>query len=414
MFSDKLKFSKHKISKQFLELRIMDLSNIRIKENFGIVTNDTSTTQFNFLISPPKNRESIEKQDIVCLDHPTYGDACQILAEVKEITSYEEVAGSTVGNRIGKMLAAAQIIGYIDLRNQDQPLSKLLAPPNPGSRIYMPYTSFLEDVFNRGTDGKPYTHPLHLGKAEIIAVSQEGNDEQINYYLNAADLISKHTLISAVDGAGKTHTATVIIEELVNKTSHPIVIFDPNKEYTTIGTAANPHQNYPFNFQTDLINVNTAKNSPDAIAKKIKQGQITFITAENLTLTEKTDYYASILSALAKSRREKTTQPFLLVVEDAENFPPQVIQEIFTTKNEIATILITSHPTMLGGKVLSQIQNYIIGKTNDPQDLAYLKNMISGCDEQLSSLGVGEWIVNGLNIMRPTKVHVRERYSKAK
>jgi len=392
----------------------MDLSNIRIKENFGIVTNDTSTTQFNFLISPPKNRESIEKQDIVCLDHPTYGDACQILAEVKEITSYEEVAGSTVGNRIGKMLAAAQIIGYIDLRNQDQPLSKLLAPPNPGSRIYMPYTSFLEDVFNRGTDGKPYTHPLHLGKAEIIAVSQEGNDEQINYYLNAADLISKHTLISAVDGAGKTHTATVIIEELVNKTSHPIVIFDPNKEYTTIGTAANPHQNYPFNFQTDLINVNTAKNSPDAIAKKIKQGQITFITAENLTLTEKTDYYASILSALAKSRREKTTQPFLLVVEDAENFPPQVIQEIFTTKNEIATILITSHPTMLGGKVLSQIQNYIIGKTNDPQDLAYLKNMISGCDEQLSSLGVGEWIVNGLNIMRPTKVHVRERYSKAK
>ncbi len=143
----------------------MDLSNIRIKENFGIVTNDTSTTQFNFLISPPKNRESIEKQDIVCLDHPTYGDACQILAEVKEVTSYEEVAGSTVGNRIGKMLATAQIIGYIDLRNEDQPLSKLLAPPNPGSRIYMPYTSFLEDAFNRGTDGKPYTHPLHLGKA---------------------------------------------------------------------------------------------------------------------------------------------------------------------------------------------------------------------------------------------------------
>src|SRR5208282_4621333 len=74
--SDKLKFSKLKISKQFSELRLMDLSNIRIKEHFGIVTNDTNTTQFNFLISPPKNRESIEKQDIVCLDHPTYGDAC--------------------------------------------------------------------------------------------------------------------------------------------------------------------------------------------------------------------------------------------------------------------------------------------------------------------------------------------------
>ena len=45
----------------------MDLSNIRIKEHFGIITNDTNTIQFNFLVSPPKNRESIEKQDIVCL-----------------------------------------------------------------------------------------------------------------------------------------------------------------------------------------------------------------------------------------------------------------------------------------------------------------------------------------------------------
>jgi DNA helicase HerA-like ATPase len=392
----------------------MDLSDIRIKENFGIVTNDTNTTQFNFLISPPKNRESIEKQDIVCLDHPTYGDACQILAEVKEVSSYEEVAGSTAGNRIGKMLATAQIIGYIDLRNEIQPLSKLLAPPNPGSRIYMPYTSFLENILNRGTDGKPYTHPLHLGKAEIIAISQEGNDEQINYYLNAADLTSKHTLISAVDGAGKTHTATVIIEELANKINHPIVVFDPNSEYTRIATSANPNQNYPFNFQTDLINANTAKNSPDAITKKIKQGQVTLITAENLTHTEKKEYYANIVNALSKSRREKTTQPFLIVVEDAEDLPPQAIQEILSTKNDVATILITSHPIMLGGKVLSQTGNYIIGKTNDPQDLTYLKNMISGCEEQLSSLGVGEWIVNGLNIMRPTKIQVRERYSKAK
>jgi DNA helicase HerA-like ATPase len=392
----------------------MDLSNIRIKEHFGIVTNDTNTTQFNFLVSPPKNRGSIEKQDIVCLDHPIYGDACQVLAEVKEITSYEQVAGSTIGDRIGKMLATAQIIGYIDLRNEEQPLSKLLVPPNPGCRIYMPYASFLEDAFKRGTEGKPYKQPLHLGKAEVFAASQEANDQQINFYLDAADLTSKHTLISAVDGAGKTHAATVIIEELANKTSHPIVIFDPNNEYTTIGATAKPDQNYPFSFQTALINSNTAKNSQDAIAKKIKQGQVTIITAENLALTEKTEYYASILNALAKSRREKTTQPFLLVVEDAENLPPQVIQEILTTKNDIATILITSHPTMLGGKVLSQTRNYIIGKTIDPQDLAYLKNMISGCDEQLPSLGVGEWVINGLNIIRPTKIHVRERYSKAK
>ena len=77
-----------------------------------------------------------------------------MFAEIKEITSYEEVAGSTIGDRIGKRLATAQIIGYIDLRNEARPMRKLLVPPNPGSRIYMPYASFLEDVFSRGTDGK--------------------------------------------------------------------------------------------------------------------------------------------------------------------------------------------------------------------------------------------------------------------
>ena len=367
-----------------------------------------------FLVSPPTNRETIEKQDIVCLDHPKYGDACQVLAEVKEMTSYEQVAGSTVGDRIGKMLATAQIIGYIDLRNEDQPLNKLLVPPNPGSRIYMPYAKFLEDAFNRGIEGKLYKQPLYLGKAEIIGASKEGTDQQINFNLDAADLTNKHTLISATDGAGKTHTATVIIEELANKTSHPIVIFDPNREYTAIGETTKSDQNYPFNFQTTIINAEVTKNSQDAITKKIKHGQIVIITAENLTLAEKTGCYTSILSIIAKSIREKTIQPFLLLVEDAENLSPLLIQEILSAKDDIATILVTSHPTLLGGKVLSQIQNQIIGKTKDPQDLAYLKNMISGPEEQLSNLGVGEWIINGLNIIRPTKIQIRERFSKAK
>ncbi len=87
-----------------------------------------------------------------------------MLAEVKEITSYEEVAGSTIGDRIGKMLATAKIIGYIDLRNEAHPLRKLLVPPNPGSRVYMPYASFLEDAFNRGTDGKAYDAATLFGE----------------------------------------------------------------------------------------------------------------------------------------------------------------------------------------------------------------------------------------------------------
>ena len=71
----------------------MDLSNVHIKEHFGIVTNNTSSSQFSFLVSPPKGRESIEKEDIVSIDHPRYGDACQVIAQVKEITSLRRGCG---------------------------------------------------------------------------------------------------------------------------------------------------------------------------------------------------------------------------------------------------------------------------------------------------------------------------------
>ena len=160
----------------------MDLVDVRIKEHFGLITNDTSTSQLSFLVSPPKNRETIEKYNIICLNHPKYGEACQVLAEVKEISSYEEVAGSTIGDRVGKMLATAKVLGYVNLRNENRPLRKLLLPPNPGSRVYMPYATFLEDALKRGAGGKSYSQPLYMGNAEIFAASQQSNDEKIGSY----------------------------------------------------------------------------------------------------------------------------------------------------------------------------------------------------------------------------------------
>ncbi len=393
----------------------MELSGVRIKEHFGLVTNDTNTTQFSFLVSPPKNKESIEKRDIICLDHPIHGNSCQILAEVKEITSYEQVAGSTIGERVGKMLGTAKIIGYVDLSSQDNVifLQSLLAPPNPGSRVYVPYAKFLEDIFTRGTKGKPLKQPLNLGKTEIMAASENGADQQINFYIDATDLISKHTLISAIDGAGKKYTVAVIIEELIEKTNHRTVILDPSNEYNPKGNTAELDLNCSFDFPTQIINADS-KGSEDAVISKINQCPITIVTSEKLSMTEKNEDFARFLKTLAKAIREKTIQPILLVIEDAEDVLPQVVQEILSTKPDMGTVLVTSHPTLLGGKVLSQIQNFIIGKTIDPQDLAHVKNASLSSDEQLASLNMGEWIVNGLDIIRPTKIYVRERNSKVK
>jgi len=145
-----------------------------------------------------------------------------------------------------------------------------------------------------------------------------------------------------VDGVGKTHTTTVIIEELANKTNYPIVIFDQNNEYSTINLPVSPNPSSPFNFKTLLVNSNDARSSQDLVTKKIKQGEVIVVTAENLAASEKTDYYSNILKVLAKSSREKNAPPFLLVIEEAENLKLQAIEEILSTKDGISTIFITS------------------------------------------------------------------------
>ena len=160
MYYDKLKSSTHKIKNVNLEVALMDLTNVRIREHFGLVSNNTHTGQFCFLVSPPKNKGNVEKYDYVLIDHPLFGEPCQVLAVISDITSYEEVAGSTIGDKMGKMLATADIIGYVDLRNDIRPMGKVLIPPNPGCRVYVPLKKFLEDTLNRNAKGEVFKTPL--------------------------------------------------------------------------------------------------------------------------------------------------------------------------------------------------------------------------------------------------------------
>src|SRR3990170_6466289 len=123
---------------------------IRVKEQIGIVTNDTSTRQLCFLVSPLKNRTTVVEKEYVLLDHPTQGETSQLIAEVTEIRSYEEIGGTSLNDKIaGNRIATAHILGYVNLQDENKPIQKLLTPPNPGSRVYLPYAEFLDDTFKR-------------------------------------------------------------------------------------------------------------------------------------------------------------------------------------------------------------------------------------------------------------------------
>jgi DNA helicase HerA-like ATPase len=380
----------------------MDTAPTRVKEHIGIVTNDTSTSHINFLISPLKNKISVEKTDYVILDHPTQGESNAVLAEVTEVKGYEEVVGAaTNGKSAGNLIATANIIGYINLQQQDRPIRKLLTPPNPGSRVYLPYAEFLEDVFTRDINGKPYGTPIHIGTMESTATTLKENRKPVNYYLNAEDITAKHTLITATDGAGKTHTANVLATEITEKTQHPIVILDPYGEYKTLQeTTKKP---------TQLITLNPNDKTRETLAKTIKSHQTTTLNAENLAPEEKRKVFAQYLTALWKARLEKTVPPLLLIVENAETVKNETLETLAYegAKQAIALMLIAKHPTELGGKILSQTSTQIMGRTTNKDDLNLLSNTALKKAALLPQLKQGQWIINTISSERPIQIRTK-------
>lgn len=368
----------------------MDLSNVRIREHFGLVSNDSHTDQFTFLISPPKNRASLEKNDYILFDHPLVGETCQVLAIVVDIASYEEIAGSTINDKKAKMLATAQVIGGIDMKKEKKPLTKVLAPPNPGSRVYIPTRTFLEGMLNINLKGEPYKAPLQIGTLEGLSAEEQKDDGDIKCYIDAQELTARHTLISAVAGAGKTYLTRKIVSALQEKTSTQIVILDAYGEYIQVAN------NSPIKTKIDK----------DTLLKDLRKSKAVSLNGSGMSLDEKHVLYIDALKSLIKLRLEDKIPPLMIVVEEAENLKSATLDEAVAEGRKIGLMLclLTTHPYELGGKILSAIGNEIVGKTTDKNDIECLANISAAY--QLTGLTVGEWILNGIATARPVKMLV--------
>jgi DNA helicase HerA-like ATPase len=376
---------------------------VRMTEHSGMLTNDASTTYFTFVISPLKNRAQIEKNDYIALNHPILGETSPILAVIKEIKSYEHVAGSTLREKVGKMMATAKIIGYVNLGGKNKQILPLATPPNPGSRVYLLYSEFMQQIYATDIDGNPFTPPLRIGKAYQTAINKKEDNKRLVYYLDPKNLTKSHTLITAIDNSGKTYTATVIIEELVSKTSQSVIIFDPYNEYETIAT--------PRKQEYQIDNIDSQKTKEN-LTELIQQKQVTIITTK--TSEDKTNTYSKILSTLWNARTQKNLPPLTIVIENAEKLDPSTLEPVVYegTKYDIALILISKQPTLLGKKILSQMGTQIIGRTRDSDYLSYLKTILPKHVTEIPQLKEKEWIINTNSQLATTKITTRERLTK--
>ena len=368
----------------------MEQDRIRVKEHVGIVTNETSTTRLSFLITPLRNGITVEKTDYIILDHPIKGETNPVLAEVTEVKGYEEVVGATVTDKnAGNLVATASIIGYVNLQEQNRSVHKLGTPPNPGSRVYLPYSNFLEDIFSRDINGRYYRNPIHIGTLQAKAVTLN-KKEPVGYSLNGETLTSTHTLITGAPGTGKTRIVISLVREISKKTLHSIVVLDPYNEYKKT--------QFPTG-KTQTLRLSRTEVLKDRFIRNMKAFQALILKTENLLPEEKTRVLSKCLEVLWKARLERKIPPFLLVIENVETLKTETLKKMVWEgkKQGLSLLLATKHPVALGGEILSQTTTQIMGKTIDKDDLDYLSNVALEKTGLLPKLKRGDWIINSLN-----------------
>jgi uncharacterized protein len=100
-------------------------------------------------------------------------------------------------------------------------------PPKPGQSVYLASNSTLTRVLSPRTDGE-------LGAACIGSLLTRGPGE-VPVVLSIKDVVSTHLAILASTGAGKSYTASVLIEEMLRPNNRAaILVVDPHGEYNTL------------------------------------------------------------------------------------------------------------------------------------------------------------------------------------
>lgn len=147
-------------------------------------------------------------------------------------------------------------------------------PPSPGQKVFSADEKILSDFLGFDKNG------IFLGNLAF---------HNVDVKLNITKFFQKHAAILAMSGAGKSHLASVIIEELLEKSLPAVIVFDPHGEYSGF---ANDEK---FVGRTKIFD----KNNISIAANKLSANMLSELIAE-LSPVQKRE-----LNNLLKELREK-------------------------------------------------------------------------------------------------------------
>jgi hypothetical protein len=255
------------------------------------------------------------------------------------------------------------------------------------------------------------------------------------------DVVTQPIAILARRGAGKTYTASVIVEEVV-RAKVPVVILDPTGAWWGLRSSVDGERpGLPVViFGGDHGDVALEPSAGKVIADVVidHPGAYVVDLSGFESKAAEVRFAADFLERLYRAKKRETG-PLLLVVDEADVFAPQRpgpdqtrtlgATEAIVRRGRIkglGNLLITQRAAVLNKNVLTQTEVLVVMQTTGPQDRAAIDDWIAGNgtreerDEvlgSLASLEQGEawiWSPSFLRILRRVRIRARTTFDSSR
>ncbi len=177
----------------------------------GKIVGQATSYEFSFVIFNPKQ---VRRGDYVKVWNDTIGWVVAYVTDIIATSNPSKEVAELVGESREAYIGKAIVIG----KREDGKLLTPRTPFAPGENVLMAEDSLIADALGFKKDG------VYLGLL---------GETSVKVILDANSLVQKHVCILAKTGSGKSYTAGVIIEELLEK-NVPLLIIDPHGEYHTL------------------------------------------------------------------------------------------------------------------------------------------------------------------------------------
>ena len=234
-----------------------------------------------------------------------------------------------------------------------------------------------------------------------------------DFNIDAQQVMTGRGCVIGQSGSGKSYLVGVIVEELC-KLGLPFMVIDTEGEYASIKSKFNAIWISESNPSADI---KPSERMGAVFAESMKYG-IPVI----YDLSDTLDKEASVQSALSAlySIEEGMKKPFLVIIEEADKFAPQVVRQkrnmieeisVRGRKRGIGLLVATQRPANISKNVLAQCSYGFIGKLSIENDVQAIRILFSRQEQldMLPRLQTGSFLPFGIEGAEEAVLRVKRR-----